>query len=185
MRFLILLACISTSFFVNAQSKFPVVDKSPLDVAYFPTNYPVLKMQNKTTEQPIARVIYSRPQKNGRNIFGELVEYGRIWRCGANEATEIEFFTNVKLGGTKIKKGRYSVFCVPYSDKWTIIINKDLDNWGSFTYDIKKDVARLNVPVVQSTESLDAFTMIFEKTTTGFELDIAWDTIRLNVPFTF
>jgi hypothetical protein len=179
----IVLVCIIGT--AQGQAKFPVVDKSPLDVVYFPANYPVTKMQGKTTEAPIARVIYSRPQKNGRNIFGELVEYGRVWRCGANEATEIEFFTNVKLGGTKIKKGRYSVFCVPYSDKWTIIINKDLDNWGSFTYDIKKDVARLNVPVVQSTESLDAFSMVFEKTAAGFELDIAWDTIRVNVPFTF
>jgi hypothetical protein len=168
---------------VVAQSKLPAVDKSPMDMSYYPVGYPVQKMQGKATEALVARVIYSRPQKNGRVVFGELLEYGKVWRLGANEATEIEFFQNVKFGNAKIKKGRYTMFCVPYTDKWTIIINKDLDAWGSFTYDSKKDVARLEVPITKSTEVLDSYTMAFDKTATGFGLIIAWDNIRATVPF--
>ena len=69
-----------------------------MDMSYYPNGYPVLKIQDKATEPLVARVIYSRPQKNGRTIFGELLEYGKVWRLGANEATEIEFFQVVKIG---------------------------------------------------------------------------------------
>src|SRR6188768_1347381 len=110
-----------------AQSKLPPVDKSPMDMSYYPNGYPVLKIQDKATEPLVARVIFSRPAKNGRTIFGELLEYGKVWRLGANEATEIEFFQNVKIGTTKIKKGRYTMYCIPFAEKWTIIINKETD----------------------------------------------------------
>src|SRR4051812_36369771 len=73
----------------TAQTKLPPVDKSPMDMSYYPNSYPVLKIQDKITEPLVARVIYSRPQKNGRTIFGELLEYGQVWRLGANEASEI------------------------------------------------------------------------------------------------
>src|ERR1044071_8177189 len=82
---------------IKAQFRQPAIDKSPMDVSYYPANYPVLKIQNKATEPLVARVMYSRPQKNGREVFGELVEYGKIWRCGANEATEIELYRDVKV----------------------------------------------------------------------------------------
>jgi hypothetical protein len=53
-----------------------------MDVSYYPNNYPILKIQNKATEPLAARILYSRPQKQGRKIFGELVEYGKVWRLG-------------------------------------------------------------------------------------------------------
>src|SRR5689334_18704129 len=90
------------------------VDKSPMDMAFFPENYPILKMQHKSVEPLIARLIYSRPQRNGRSIFGSLIEYGKAWRLGANEATEIEFFQNVTIQEKKIPRGRYVIYCVPY-----------------------------------------------------------------------
>ena len=93
----------------QSQSKPASMDKSPMDMAYYPTDYPVLKIQDKASGPLIARVIYSRPQKNGRKLFGELVEYGKVWRLGANEATEIEFFQDVKIDNKKVKKGRYHV----------------------------------------------------------------------------
>ena len=79
---------------VCAQSKMPPMDKSPLDICYYPNNYPVLKVQNtqiqtKSIEPLTARIIYSRPQKNGRTVYGELVEFGKIWRLGANEAEKL------------------------------------------------------------------------------------------------
>ena len=165
-----------------AQSKMPALDKSPMDMSYYPNNYPVLKIQDKLTEPLAARVIYSRPQKNGRNIFGDLLEYGKVWRMGANEATEIEFYQNVKINGTKVKKGRYTLYCIPYADKWTLIINKENDTWGSFKYDQKKDLLRVDLPVQKQAELNDAFGMIFEKSMTGCGLVIAWDDLKVTLP---
>ena len=109
------------------QTNLPPVDKSPMDMSYYPNGYPVLKIQDKITGPLVARVIYSRPQKNGRVIFGELMEYGKVWRLGANEATEIEFYREVKINNKKVKKGRYTMYAIPYADIWTFIINKEND----------------------------------------------------------
>lgn len=171
--------------FVGAQSKLPPVDKSPLDMSYYPNGYPVLKIQDKLTEPLMARVIFSRPQKNGRVIFGELLEYGKIWRLGANEATEIEFFQPARINGTRVKKGRYTIYCIPYPEKWTVIINRDNDSWGAFKYDETKDVVRIDVPVQKQTEILEFFVMAFEKSATAVNLIIAWDNVKVNVPMTF
>ncbi|MEP7141495.1 MAG: DUF2911 domain-containing protein [Ferruginibacter sp.] len=170
---------------LQAQIKLPPVDKSPMDMSYYPNGYPVLKIQDKVTEPLVARVVFSRPQMNGRSIFGELLEYGKVWRLGANEATEIEFFQNVKIGETRIKKGRYTMYCIPYPEKWTLIINKETDTWGSFKYDEAKDIVRTDVPVQKQTETLEAFVMAFDKAPTGAILIIAWDNLKVNLPISF
>ena len=167
------------------QTKLPPVDKSPMDMSYYPNGFPVLKIQDKAIEPVMARVIFSRPQKNGRVIFGDLVEYGKVWRMGANEATEIEFFQSAKIGKTKIKKGRYTMYCIPYADKWTMIINKETDTWGAFKYDEKKDIVRLDVPVQKLEEPAEFFVMAFDKSTTGIGLIVAWDTIKISLPIAF
>lgn len=166
----------------SAQTKLPELDKSPLDISYYPDSYPLLKLQDKVNEPLMARVIYSRPSKNGRSVFGGLIEYGKVWRLGANEATEIEFFQNVKVGNSKLKKGRYTIFTIPAADKWTFIINKDTDSWGSFKYDEKKDVARIEAPVMQQATPVEAFTLVFEKATAGFALTAAWDNEKVSLP---
>lgn len=162
--------------------KVPALDKSPMDMSYFPADYPMLKTQNKTTSAPVARVIYSRPQKDNRVIFGELIEYNKVWRLGANEATEIEFFQDVTINGKKIVKGRYTLYAIPTETKWTIILNKDTDTWGAFVYDEKKDVLRTDVPVQTVVTPVEAFSMSFTKTTKGMNLNIAWDTITVSLP---
>lgn len=185
MKNILILVLVGCCFAAGAQTKLPPVDKSPMDMSYYPNSYPVLKIQDKATEPLVARVIYSRPQKNGRKVFGELLEYGQMWRLGANEASEIEFFKNVTIAGNKVKKGRYTLFCIPAQDKWTIILNKDTDTWGSFKYDATKDVLRTDVPVLLQPEVLEAFVMAFEKSNGGANLIIAWDNLRVNVPFTY
>jgi hypothetical protein len=170
---------------LQAQTKFPQVDKSPMDMSYYPNAYPILKIQDKLTEPLIARVIFSRPLKIGRAIFGELLEYGKVWRLGANEATEIEFYQNVKIGNTKIKKGRYTLYSIPLAEKWTLIINKETDTWGAFKYDQTKDLARIEVPVQKQSEILEAFAMTFEKTPTGANLLMAWDDFKVALPISF
>lgn len=174
-------------FFISllAQNSLPPVDKSPMDMSYYPANYPVQKINDKITEPLAARVIYSRPQKAGRTIFGGLVKYGEIWRMGANEATEIEFYKNVRFGGKKINKGRYTLYAIVNETSWTIIVNKETDTWGSFKYDSKKDVARNQVLVQKTDFVTESLAMAFEKSTAGFNLIIAWDNIRASIPFTF
>lgn len=180
-----LLAALCFSVIIVAQSNVPPVDKSPLDISYYPANYPVLKIQDKITDPLAARVVYSRPQKAGRPIFGGLVKYGELWRLGANEATEIEFFKNVHLGKKKINKGRYTLYAIASETAWTIIVNKETDTWGSFKYDPKKDVTRAVVTAQRTDTIVESMSMYFEKTTGGFNLIIAWDNIKTAVPFTF
>ena len=180
-----LLAALCFSAIVVAQGNVPPVDKSPLDISYYPANYPVLKIQDKITDPLAARVVYSRPQKAGRPIFGGLVKYGELWRLGANEATEIEFFKNVHLGKKKINKGRYTLYAIASEATWTIIVNKETDTWGSFKYDAKKDVTRVVVTAQKTDTVVESMSMYFEKTTGGYNLIIAWDNIKTAVPFTF
>jgi hypothetical protein len=172
----------SAGFAQTSISKLPTLDKSPMDMAYYPANYPVLKIQDKAVEPLIVRVIYSRPQKNNRVVFGELVEYNQVWRMGANEATEIEFYRDVKIGSKKILKGKYTLYAIVTPIEWTMILNKETDTWGAFKYDQKKDILRMNVSVQQNGDNIDAFTMAFEKTTAGINLNIAWDTVLVSLP---
>jgi hypothetical protein len=169
----------------HAQTKPLSLDKSPMDMCYFPADYPVLKIQDKVPGPLIARAIYSRPQKNGRKLFGDLVEYGKVWRLGANEATEVEFFRDVKIDNKKVKKGRYTLYALVDTDRWTIILNKETDTWGAFRYDMTKDVLRTTVPVEHSSEIAEAFSMEFEKTKTGALLVINWDDVLVKLPFSW
>lgn len=169
--------------YVNGQ-KPTDLDKSPMDMSYLPANYPLLKKNGKARDLPIARVLYGRPAKNGRNIFGGLTRYDELWRLGANEATEVEFFTNVKVGGRPVPKGRYTMYCIPEENKWTLIINKDNYSWGSFTYDAKKDVIRTDVPVEKSNEIAESFTIYFEDTRNGGNMIFLWDDVKAVLPIT-
>jgi hypothetical protein len=180
-RLVFLAAFILAAHCLMAQPKPTELDKSPLDVSYYPANYPILKMSGKTSTDPLARILYSRPQKKGRNIFGEEVKYNEVWRLGANEATELELFKNATIGGKKIPKGRYSVFCVPTESKWTIVLNKDNYTWGSFTYKQEKDLARIDVPVQKNNENVEALTMYFDNNA----LNIQWDVLKVAIPISF
>jgi len=171
-------------FSLSQSVKLPEVDKSPLDVSYYPANYPILKIQNKATDPLVARVLYSRPQKQGRKVFGELVEYGKVWRLGANEATEIEFYQDVKIGGKKISKGRYTLYALVNENTWTMILNKDTDTWGAFKYDSKKDIVRTDVPTQKTDDTVESMSMWFEKSTNGLSLVIAWEQIKVSLPIT-
>ncbi|MBA2562759.1 MAG: DUF2911 domain-containing protein [Chitinophagaceae bacterium] len=187
MKTFISIALLALSLQASAQTnsaKLPSIDKSPMDISYYPTNYPLLKIQDKVTEPLVMRLIYSRPQLNGRRAFGELRELGKIWRLGANEATEIEFFKDAKIEGKKLKKGRYTLYSIPNADMWTIIVNKETDTWGDFKYDQSKDIIRVAVPAVKN-EIIEAHTMIFEKSSGGANLLIYWDDVTVALPISF
>jgi hypothetical protein len=168
----------------HAQQKVTPLDKSPLDMVYCPPGYPGLNSSGKVSSPPVARVLYSRPQKKERVIFGELVKYGEIWRLGANEVTEIEFFKPVKINGTSIAKGRYSLYAIPYEQKWTFIINTQNDVWG-MTYNKNKDVVRVDVPVQKTEEVAEPLTLYFETNTNGANLIVWWDTVKVALPIVY
>ncbi len=169
-------------FTAFCQTKLPPMDQSPMDMSYYPVNYPILKIQDKITEPLIARVIYSRPQRNGRGVFGELVEYEKVWRLGANEATEIEFFKDVIFDGKPVPKGKYTLYAIPTLNNWTVIINTETDTWGSFKYDSKKDLVRVEVPVNRLPETADVLSIYFDKTALGFNLSAAWENTGVSIP---
>jgi hypothetical protein len=167
------------------------IDKSPMDMSYFPDDYPKQKMVTPSMPNPVARVIYSRPQKNGRIIFADssvtenvIQHYGQDWRMGANEATEIEFFKPVAINGKKIAAGRYILYCIPYSAKWTIIINQNLYSWG-LHIDKTKDIADIDIPVIKNNVAVEYFTMQFQKATYGCNLVMAWGDVKAFLPINF
>ncbi|WP_255156062.1 DUF2911 domain-containing protein [Ferruginibacter sp. HRS2-29] len=186
MKKVFLAVSLSFAFCVTAfsQAVVPAVDKSPLDISYYPNNYTLLKIQDKLTEPLMARVIYSRPQKNNRAIFGDLIEFGKVWRLGANEATEIDFFRNVIIGGKTVSKGTYVIYCIPEPDKWTIVLNSNLYTWGLHT-DTSKDVMRTEVPVQRQSPALEDFTMVFMDEPGGAGLLMAWDNVKTVLPINF
>jgi hypothetical protein len=159
--------------------QFEELDKSPLDMAYFPDNFSHDRKfdPKKIGDLPaIVRVIYSRPTKKSRTIFGKVVPYNKVWRTGANEATEIKFYQDVTIGGKTVPAGTYTLFTIPNTTEWTIIINKDLDHWGDYSYNENNDLLRVTVPAKKTIKTIENFSIKFEK---GKEKQalmlLAWD----------
>ena len=160
-------------------------------MSYFPEDYPKQKMVTPNMPNPVARVIYSRPQKNGRIIFADstIIEnviqfYGQEWRLGANEATEIEFFKPVIINKEKISPGRYIMYCIPYPDKWKLIINGNLYSWG-LHIDKTKDLVEMDLPVINNNVQIEYFTMLFQNAAYGCELVMAWGDVKVVLPINF
>jgi hypothetical protein len=168
----------------NMANPIAPVDVSPMDVTYFPVDYPKLKMAHSGAEPLKARVIYSRPQKQGREIFGALIKYGEPWRLGANEATEIELFQSATIQGKKIDKGRYILYCIPQPAAWTVIFNGNIDTWGLKT-DTTLDIHRFTIPVEKMASPLEHFTLAFQNRGKDADLVMAWDSTMARLPFQF
>ena len=163
------------------QNPYASVDVSPMDISYYPTDYPLQKMSGKAIASPIMRVIYSRPHRQGRKIFGNLLHYGEPWRLGANEATEIELFQPVTIQDKKIPKGRYVLYCIPYQDHWTIIFNSNIYSWG-LKPSPEKDLYKFDVSVEQAESPAEYFTMVFEKIDDStVNLHMTWDEVLAHL----
>lgn len=171
-----------------AANSYLTADQSPLDISYYPPDYPVKKMNNPALPPPVARVVYSRPHKNNRLIFSDkkiaLCEYGKPWRLGANEATEITFFKNVIISGNNVAMGTYTLYCIPEADKWTIVFNSNLNTWGLHMQE-SMDLFKIEIPVMQQTPAIEDFTMVFEDAADGANLIMAWDVVKTKMPIYF
>ncbi|WP_117881018.1 DUF2911 domain-containing protein [Aureibaculum luteum] len=159
--------------FINAQS-FDPIDKAPHDISYLRTN---------RVTKPIIKVIYGRPSKNKQEVFGNQVPYNKIWRTGANEATEVKFYKDVVFGGVNIPSGTYVLYTIPGEDEWEVILSSNLDVLGSFQYNPTFDVARISVPVAKA-EMLESFSIAFKTKKETTQMVLGWDTTRIKIPLT-
>ena len=156
---------------INAQ-KYAKLDKSPLDVTTFPTSN---KEPNK-----LIKIVYSRPQLKGREL-SKLVPNDKVWRTGANEAPVIHLYKDMKIDGKTVKAGEYSLLTIPGEKEWTIILNKDINVWGAYSYNEANDVIRVQAKVSTGEEVIEAFSIAFDDKGTMY---LAWDKTRVSMPFT-
>lgn len=167
----------------NAQQKWTDMDKSPMDVVYYPTSLPLQTTFRGSTDAPLVKIYYSRPQLNDREMMGgKDIPYGKVWRLGANEATEITLFKDVTIGGEAVKAGTYSVYAIPTESQWTIILNSKLDTWGHYAHDASKDVAKFVVNVEAPEEKIEAFSMALLAKGEGVEWVIGWENAVVKLP---
>jgi hypothetical protein len=106
-------------------------------------------------------VEYSRPGAKGREIFGGLVSYGKMWRTGANKATKITFNENCVFGGAKVKKGSYSLFTIPGEKEWKVVLNKNTELWGVGEYDEENQVCSIVAKAIDTKDFTESFTIDF------------------------
>lgn len=152
---------------------FPKVDASPMDLAVY----------RDSDDEAVARVIYSRPQKRDREVFGKLVPYGQVWRTGANEATELTLYKDMKVADVLVEAGTYSVYTIPDEKEWTVILNNETNTWGAYEYKDEQDKVRIKVPVRNSPTSIETFSMAFAPAENGADLLMGWDDRYVEVPF--
>ena len=149
-------------------------------------NVPIASPRQKVEQQfsmTKISVDYSRPGVKGRKVFGELVPYGKVWRAGANSATKITFEQNVNFGGKDVMAGTYGLFVVPMEKEWKVILNKDANQWGAYTYDEKLNIAEVMVPVQKLGEKQEWFEVAVNPMDIhSAEIVIKWDMIKVMIP---
>jgi hypothetical protein len=196
-----------TSVFVLACVTFVAAQQPPVQVK------PIRPSQKASVMQTIGvtdiTITYSRPAVKGRTIFADapatmaaraqgeatlddqtkrekgepIVPYNHVWRAGANEATLFQVTDDVVINGQPLKAGSYSLHTVPGKDEWTVIFNSDPGQWGSFTYDSKKDALRVKTKPQVVADNQEWLMYSFDPVTeNSAQVNIRWE--KINVPFT-
>lgn len=122
-------------------------------------------------------VRYGRPSMRGRQIFGGVVPFDRVWRTGANQATHITTGADLMIGGTHVPAGTYTLYTIPSQSGWTLIINRQTGQGGT-TYDQAMDLARIPMRVDSLAEPVEQFTIAVEPTGQGGRLALSWERTR-------
>lgn len=142
---------------------------------------------NYTAGEFSMSVTYSRPYKKGREIFGDLVPYEKVWRTGANEPTIFECNQTVTIGDQDLPAGTYTLWTIPYSSQWTVIWNSKLYDWGvgfdgEPSRDPDYDVLKINVPTSDTKSTVEQFTIDFQY---HVNMRMAWDNAQVMVPMMY
>jgi hypothetical protein len=133
----------------------------------------------------IVNINYSRPYQKNRKLFGfkdALAPFGKVWRTGANEATEIEISHDVEIYGQKLRAGRYTLFTIPNEITWMVIFNNELNQWGDFNYDSSKDELRVAVPAFVVKTRKEMFTLEVREKPDGAEIRLLWGDTMVTIP---
>lgn len=123
---------------------------------------------------------YSRPSVHERKIWDGLVPYNTVWRTGANEATVIQFTTDVTLNGKKVPAGRYSLFTIPTEKDWTVILNKVDKQWGAFNYEEGQDFLRFAVTPTQNDFVESMLFWFSDITANSVIINLSWEKIKIS-----
>lgn len=195
MKKYILLAAVMLSTATLTAQDFDKIDKSPLDIAYYPAN--AAKRQFAKTEEaklaatPKIRVLYSRPALNGRQLFRStddrkagITKYGESWRLGANESTELLLLQDAFIGGKLIKAGRYAIMVVPTEKEWTFHIYNENDAWGSYSHKPEMDIVKVAAPVSMLDENVEnlSIALYSPNQDNTVHLKAAWGTYQVELP---
>lgn len=128
------------------------------------------------------KISYNRPNIKNRKVWGELVPLGKVWRTGANENTTFEVDRDITVNGQKLPAGKYGLHTIPNQNEWIVIFSKANADWGSFTYDEKKDALRVTAKP-QTTDFQETMAIGFENIRLNTaDAVIAWE--KVKVPFT-
>jgi hypothetical protein len=129
-------------------------------------------------------VDYSSPRAKGRKIFGGLVPYGQVWRAGANEATTFVTTGDLMVGGTHVPAGSYTIFAIPNTDKWTLVISKKTGEWGTDYPGPSQDLARIDMKVSTLPSPVENFSIALDKFGSGCTLKMDWVITQASVEVT-
>ncbi len=140
-----------------------------------------------STEKMTVKVDYSRPSVRGREIFGEgenyLLPYGVYWRLGANEATQVDFSTDVLFNGKALEAGTYTLYAVPNSSYFEIGVNREINRWGYAEPDYAQDVFRTEVPARDLEKAVEQFTInLLKADGGGVDMLIKFETTEFSIP---
>ncbi len=138
------------------------------------------KSPAEVSESAAIKVSYGAPSVRGREIFGKLVPYGKVWRTGANGATEVTFKKDANFGGTKVQAGTYTLFTIPGEKTWEVILNSELKQWGAYDYDKikKKNVASVVVPATMGSAVVEKMSIVAGESA----ITISWDKTTVTIP---
>ena len=128
---------------------------------------------------------YSRPGVKGRNVFGNLVPFGKVWRTGANSNSTISFSEDVVIDGKTLKKGKYALFTMPKVESWEVIFYSKTDNWGNPEVWNESDVAlRASVVPHMLNRNVENLTIDINNLDNNFGyLNISWEKTLVSLKF--
>jgi hypothetical protein len=129
-------------------------------------------------------VNYSSPRMRGRKIFGDLVPYGEVWRAGADDATSFTTTVDLVAAGKTIPAGRYTLFTLPTPAKWTLIVSKQIGEWGIPYPGMQYDLTRAEMKVSKLPAPVENFTIGFDQAGTGYTMKLDWETTRASIEIT-
>jgi hypothetical protein len=128
-------------------------------------------------------ISYGRPSLHGRKIMGDYVQYNKVWRTGAGQATQLNTEADLELGGMEIPKGSYSLYTYPTESQWKLIINKQFGQWGT-VYNPQQDLARIVLDKKTLANTVEKLTFGIERGSNGSGiLKIEWEHTSLSIPF--